>query len=156
MDGPCWKLQITEQYRRDHREEEIFGGLETDDEFTGNIWNRSKKLSTDSTEWISSKRISVLPRWQIYNSVSKKLGHPLCFDFLYGLPPSGLPTAESSPYLPHTSYTSVWSHFDHPNKIWWRVQIIKHIMQLSPTSGHFSSLFFSSLNILLKTALLLH
>ena len=37
MNGPCWKLWITEQYMIDHREEEMFEGLETDDELTGNI-----------------------------------------------------------------------------------------------------------------------
>jgi hypothetical protein len=37
MDGPCWKLGSTEQYKIDHREEEMFEGLEIDDEFTGNI-----------------------------------------------------------------------------------------------------------------------
>jgi hypothetical protein len=42
MDDPCWKLCITEQYKTDQREEEMFEGLEIDDEFTGNILNRSR------------------------------------------------------------------------------------------------------------------
>lgn len=37
MDSPCWKLWITEQYKTDHREEEMFEGLEIDNELTGNI-----------------------------------------------------------------------------------------------------------------------
>jgi len=37
MDGPCWKLWITKQYKIDHREEEMVEGLEIDYELTGNI-----------------------------------------------------------------------------------------------------------------------
>jgi hypothetical protein len=47
-------------------------------------------------------------------------------------------------HLSHTCYTHCPSHpprFDHPNNIWWRIQIMKFlIMQPSPASLHFLSL----------------
>jgi hypothetical protein len=53
-----WKIWITEQYKRDQTEEELFGDLEIDNEFAGKTWNRSRDLSTDSTEEISSTFLS--------------------------------------------------------------------------------------------------
>lgn len=51
IEGHEWPMLETIDYRTiRERLHKMFGSLEIDDEFTGNIWNRSTKLSTDSTQ----------------------------------------------------------------------------------------------------------
>jgi hypothetical protein len=69
------------------------------------------------------------------------LSSRLCLGLPSGLFPSDFPTKILCSLLPHTCYIPHSSHppwFDHPNNIWWSVQILKLLtVQCSPASRHF-------------------
>jgi hypothetical protein len=62
-----------------------------------------------------------------------------------GLFHSSFPINILHAFLPHSCYMPCPSHppwLDHSNYTWRRVQVMKLIMQFSPTSSHFISLWF--------------
>jgi hypothetical protein len=104
---------------------------------------------------------SMLPHPTSWSSVFILSSH-LCLGLPSGLLPVGFSTKTLYSSLPHTCYMPCPSHssrFDHPNSVWWAVQIIKLlIMQFSPLPCHLvppwvRGLWSVTVNLLLDVSL---